>query len=117
MTPQHECTHAQPGGHSLDDEHVGRPAQKKFSQQKQHPSVVTVQKQQAEPSQFGAVRHMPHPPASMQDVDGGESALATDAVIIDAAPRPAAPMPARFSRRLLETRSSAIAIRRSSIRG
>ncbi|HEU0303127.1 MAG TPA: hypothetical protein VFR32_00965 [Gaiellaceae bacterium] len=78
--------------------------------QKQHPSNVMRQVQLAPQSVWNS--HAPQPPASTQT---GEPcwAPAADAETIDPAPNAAAPMPARFSRRRLETRSSVIAIRRT----
>lgn len=114
MTPQHEYTHSQPGGHSLDDVHVCSPAQNMSSQQKQQPSVVVEQKQQPDPPAHAPAPHvLTQPPASMQA--GDPCALADGAVSIDPAPTAAAPRPARFSSRRLETLSSVTAIRETSV--
>ena len=50
------------------------------------------------------------PPVPMQAVDTGAAALAVVAVSIDPAPSAAAPTPARFSKRPLDTRSSVAAM-------
>jgi len=93
---------------------VGVP-QKKFCQQKVHPSVVVEQKQHAPVGQAGGGHGAA--PTVMHAWDAAAFALAVDAVSIDPAPSAAAPTPARFSKRPLDTRSSVAAMSLNLLRG
>ena len=110
VPPQQEYAHAHPGWQSASVEHATNPAHEEGSWQKQQPLDVVMQKQPVPQACWFA--HSPHPcGAQAVEKPGSKAAEAVAAVSIDPAPTAAAPAPARFSRRLLETLSSVAAIR------
>lgn len=115
MPEQQDHAQAQPGGHS-DVSWQGTTApQDELVWQKQHPSTAMMHQQLVSHCRWP--EQTPQPPTSIHAASPwcGANADTDDAVSIEPAPNAAAPSPARFNRRRLETLSSVTAIRETSV--